>query len=156
MKWAVLLLFGTIGLAALVSGTRWGLESYPLYRDSVPTQGTVVDQYQKKNDKTSEVLYFPVIEFTTSGMEKVCFRGSAGSFSSPGYELGTVVDVLYDPRNPANARMGSIKQLWMGPLTAAGIGLVLSLLSIVLFLKIGRFEKHLRSLGPRKKEDRGE
>lgn len=155
MRWAVLLLFGTIGLAALISGTRWGLESYPLYRDSVPTQGTVVDQYRKKDDKTSEVVYFPVIEFPASGMEKFRFRGSAGSFNSPGYELGTVVDVLYNPRNPANATMGSMKQLWMGPLIAGGVGLLLSLLSVVLFVKIARFEKHLQSMGPRKKEGSG-
>ena len=155
MKWAVLLIFGTIGLAALSVGTMWGLESYPLFRDSVSTQGTVVDQYEKKDDKTSDVVYFPVIEFSGTNAEKVRFQGSAGSTGAPGYEAGTPVDVLYDPRNPANAWIGSFKQLWMGPLTAGGIGFVLSLLSIVLFLKIGRFEKHLQSMGPRRKEDRG-
>ena len=155
MRWAVLLLFGTIGLAALISGTRWGLESWPLYRESVSALGTVVDQFQKKDDKTSEVVFFPVVEFSTPTSEKVRFRGSAGSSNIPGYEAGTTVDVFYDPRNPANARIGSLKQLWTVPLTAGAIGLVLLLLSAALFVKIGRFERHLQSMGPRNKEDKG-
>jgi len=155
MKWAVLLIFGTIGLAALISGTIWGLESYPIFRDNVSTQGTVVDQFQKKDDKTSEVVYFPVIEFLNANSVKVRFQSSTGSTGSPGYETGTTVDVIYDPYNPANAKIGRFNQLWMGPLTAGGIGLIISVLSIVLFMKIGRFEKQLQSLGSRNKEDKG-
>jgi hypothetical protein len=154
MKWAVLFIFGAIGLAALISGAIWGLESYPVFRDNVLTQGTVVNMNAEKGGNASDVIYFPVVEFTTADNVKVRFRGNEGSSGTPGYEAGTTVDVLYDPRNPANARMGSFKQLWLGPLTAGGIGLVLLLLSILLFVKIGRFEKHLKSMGPAKKGDK--
>jgi len=149
MKWAVLLIFGSIGLAAVVGGTIWGFESYPFYHSRKSTQGTVVDQFMKKDEKTSEVTYFPVVEFSITIAEKKRFQGSIGSTGSPAYETGDVVDVLYDPLDPRNAMIGTFKQLWAGPLTTGGIGLVLSVLSIVLFMKIGRFEKHLRSMGPR-------
>jgi hypothetical protein len=151
MKWAVLLIFGTIGLAALIGGVIWGLESYPVFHTNESTQGTVVDQFQKKNEKTFEVVYFPVIEFISTKAERVRFQSSAGSTGAPAYDAGTIVDVLYDPHNPKNAMIGSFKQLWLGPLTTGGIGFILLLLSIVLFVKIGRFEQHLQSMGPYKK-----
>jgi len=150
MKWAVLLIFGTIGLAALIGGTLWGLESYPIIQANVSTQGTVVDQYQNKNEVTSEVIYYPVIEFSTTGAEKVRFRSSMGSAGAPAYDTGTLIDILYDPRNPMNAMIGSFKQLMMGPVITGGVGLVITLLSIVLFMKIGRFEKHLQAMGPQR------
>jgi hypothetical protein len=152
MRWAVLLIFGTIGLAALVAGTIWGLESYAVFRDNVSTRGTVVEEFADKAGKTSEVVYFPVVEFSTTGNGKVCFRSVIGSIGSPGYDTGTTVDVLYDPRNPSNARIGSFKQLWQGPLTTGGLGLILFLLSLLLFVKIGRFEKGLKAVGSGKKE----
>ena len=132
----------------------WGLESYPLLRANVSTQGTVVDQYQKKNEKTSEIVYYPVIEFSKTSAEKVRFQSNAGSAGAPAYEVGTSVDVLYDPHNPVNAMIGSFRELLTGPLMTAGTGLLLLVLSIILFLKIGRFEKHLQSMGLHKKEDK--
>jgi hypothetical protein len=42
----------------------------------------------------------------------------------------------------------------MGPLTIGGVGLVIALLSIVFFMKTGRFEKHLQSIGLQKKRTR--
>lgn len=154
MRWAALLIFGTIGLAALAAGTIWGLESYPVFRDNVPTQGAVVEEFADKSDKTSEVVYFPVVEFAIAGDVKVRFRSAIGSTGSPGYETGTTVDVLYDPRNPSHARIGSFKQLWTGPLTIGCLGLILFLLSLVIFVKIGRFEKGLKALGSGKRVER--
>jgi hypothetical protein len=154
MKWAVLLIFGTIGLAALIGGTKWGLESYPISRNYVSAQGTVVEYAMEKNDKKNTIMYYPVVEFLTASNAKVRFRSTEGSDGTPAYETGATVDVMYDLRSPSNARIGSIKELWTAPIMAGGVGMVLLLLSIVLFVKIGSFEKHLKSMGPLKKGDR--
>jgi uncharacterized protein DUF3592 len=151
VRWAVLLIFGTIGLAALVAGTIWGLDSYPIFRDNVPARGIVVEEFLDKAGKTSEVVYFPIVEFSTATSVTVRFRASTGAGGAPEYDVGQAVDVLFDPRNPANARVGSFKQLWMGPLTIGGIGLILFLLSLLLFVKIGRFEKSIEAVGSGKK-----
>jgi hypothetical protein len=142
------LIFGTIGLAGLVAGMRWGLESYPVFRDNVQAQGTVVELAKEKSGVASGFVQVPVVEFSTQNNAKLRFRAGTGSDGVPGYEVGTTVDVLYDPRDPANARIGSFGQLWSAPLTAGVIGLLLMLLSILLFIKIGRFEKGLKSMGP--------
>ena len=148
MKWAMLLIFGTIGQAALVAGTRWGLESYPVFRDNAQTQGTVVELAVEKDGTASGFVQLPVVEFSTPNNAKVRFRAGAGSDGDPEYDVGTTIDVLYDPRDPANARIGSFGQLWSAPLMAGGFGLALVLLSILLFVKIGRFEKGIKAMGP--------
>jgi hypothetical protein len=151
MKWAVLLIFGTIGLAALAGGTIWGLEVYTVSRDNVPARGTVVAMSGEKSAAASPVAGFPLVEFVTAGGVKVRFGARTGWEGSPGHEIGDEVDVLYDPRNPADARIGSIGQLWAGPLTTGGLGLILLTLSFLLFVKIGRFEKGIRAVGSGKK-----
>lgn len=147
MRWAQLFIFGIIGVAALIGGTTMGLEYYPILRDNTTTQGLVVELQREKSGATSDVLFFPVVEFSTGTNAKVRFRANAVSEGDPAYEVGTTVDVLYDPRSPANARTGSVTHLLLGPLTAWGIGLVIILLSLLLFVKIGRFEKGLKALG---------
>jgi hypothetical protein len=144
------LIFGTIGLAALVAGSLWGLEAWPVFRDNIQTRGTVVELKAAKSGDASDVAHFPVVEFPTPDSRNVRFQVNAGSDGGPEYDVGTIVDVLYDPRHPANARIGSFGQLWAAPLTAGGIGLVLVLLSLHLFVKIGRFEKGLRKVGTAK------
>src|SRR5512134_1265888 len=103
MKWAVLLIFGTIGLAALAGGTIWGLEVYPVFRDNVPARGTVVEAGVEKSAAASPAASFSLVEFAAADGVKVRFRARTDWEASPGHEAGDEVDVLYDPRNPADA-----------------------------------------------------
>jgi uncharacterized protein DUF3592 len=148
VRWALLLIFGTIGLAGLAAGTRWGLEAWPVFRDNAQTQGTVVELATEMSGTASRFVRIPIVEFSLPDNVKARFKVNAGSDSAPEYEAGTTVDVLYDPRDPANARIGSFGQLWSAPLMTGGIGLVLVLLSVLLFVKIGRFEKGIKKVGP--------
>lgn len=44
MKWMALLIFGGIGLGALIGGAMWGLKRYPLLQNGLRAQGKVVAQ----------------------------------------------------------------------------------------------------------------
>lgn len=147
MRWLQLFVFGTIGAALLVQGAIQGRERYPIFRDNVPTRGTLVELHEEKSGESSVITYFPVVEFSTRSTARMRFRSDAGSEGAPEYEVGTEVDVLYDPRDPMHARIGSFTQLWAVPLATGCIGLTIVLLSCLLFVKIGRFEKGLRSVG---------
>jgi hypothetical protein len=151
MKWAQLLVFGTIGLALLSLGGIWGLGVYPIFRDTVSSQGTVVDLYVEGSGDSHDAVMLPVVEFVARNGVKVRFRAGGGSGSASEYEKGTRVDVLYDPNSPGTAYIGSYSQLWQRPLFAGGIGLVLIFLSVLLFKKIGSFERALTSFGSGKK-----
>lgn len=151
MRWAVLLIFGTIGLAALAGGAIWGLEVYPVFRDSVSARGTIVEAGAEKSAAASPGASSPLVEFATAGGVKVRFLARTDGEGSPGHDAGDEVDVLYDPRNPSDARIGSAGQLWAGPLTTGGLGFLLLALSLLLFVKIGRFEKGIKAVGSGKK-----
>ncbi len=151
MKWLQLFIFGTIGVALLVIGTIQGRERYPIFRDTVPARGTIVELREERSSPSSVTVYVPVVEFSTRSNARMRFRSEPGSEGVPGYEVGAEVEVLYDPRDPLHARIGSVMQLWAGPLAAGCTGLTIILLSCVLFVKIGRFEKDLRSAGAGRK-----
>ena len=148
MRWLQLFVFGSIGLALMVYGTIQAHERYPIFRDNIPTRGTLVELHEERNTTGPGTAYFPVIEFSTGNNERLRFQSAAGSEDAAGYEIGAEVDVLYDPRDPMHARTGSFAQLWEGPLAAGCIGLTIVLLSCLLFVKIARFEKSLEALRP--------
>jgi hypothetical protein len=152
MRWLLLLFFGAIGTGLLYIAGMQGIERYPLWRDRVEARGTIMEIKEERSAGGSEIVYFPVVEFSANGNAKMRFRAEAGSANASSYEVGTEVDVLYDPRDPMHARIGSVSQLWTGPMATGGIGLAVMLLSALLFVRIGRFEKNLASLVSGNKE----
>jgi hypothetical protein len=154
MKWAQLLIFGTIGLGLLSFGISGGLEAYPVFRNNVSTQGTVVDIVADQSGNKPDAGVIPVIEFVARNNTKVLFRAGAVSNDAPGFEKGSIINVLYDLNNPAKAQVGSYTQLWQRPLISENIELMLVFLSLLLFKKIGRFERALRDLGSDKTKNK--
>lgn len=151
MKWMALILFGGLGLAALIGGLVWGGKRYLLSRGGVHIGGTVVENYEslttvrrddRSNAREMEVSYYPVVEFTTQQGETIRFRGSTGS-AVPDYEVGTPVEVLYDPRNPYGAQMADFSQLWLGPAVVTGAGLIAFIMGVGVFFLIGQADRDM-------------
>lgn len=134
MKWMVLVIFGGMGLAALIGGLMWGAKRVTLFRNGLPAQGKVVEisESVSSDDDGSHVSYYPVVEFQTRNGETFRFKGSTGSSSSD-YETGATVRVRYNPKNPRDAQLANFSQFWLGPVVITAAGL------IALFLGIGSF-----------------
>lgn len=135
MKWMVLIIFGGMGLAALISGVVWGAKRISLYRNGLPATGKVVENYQSSStdsDDHTSVSYYPVVEFQTPDGQTHRFKGSTGS-SSPDFEQGTRVRLRYNPKDPGQAQLVNFSQFWLGPVVITAAGL------IALFLGIGSF-----------------
>jgi hypothetical protein len=134
MKWMVLVLFGGMGLAALIGGLVWGAKRITLFRNGLPATGKVVEISESisSDDDGSHTSYYPVVEFRTPSGETFRFKGSTGS-SSPDYETGATVRIRYNPKDPREAQLTDFSHFWLGPvvLTAAGL--------IALFLGVGSF-----------------
>lgn len=146
MKWFQLLVFGTIGLVAVLFGIIWGLDFCTVFRNNVSTRGVVVGQSAEMSRKPGVFRFFPVVEFSAGGTA-VRFRDAAGSEGTPEPLTGSAVNVLYDPREPSRARIGTFRQLWLAPALMCGSGLVLLSLSCFLFIRLRRFEKALGAVG---------
>jgi hypothetical protein len=74
-------------------------------------------EYVNEQDRIIETYYYPVVEFTASDGKRRSVQMSEGS-SSPQYEAGDEVTVLYNPNRPLDARIksfGSSALMWVLP-----------------------------------------
>jgi hypothetical protein len=135
MKWMVLVLFGGLGLTALIGGLMWGSKRMALFRNGLPATGKVVETYRSSStddDDHTSVSFYPVVEFQAPDGQTFRFKGSTGS-SSPEFEDGARVKLRYNPKNPSEAQLVNFSQFWLGPVVITAAGL------IALFLGIGSF-----------------
>lgn len=79
----------------------------------------IVVAFERRSSKGGHSDY-PVIEFATASGEIRRFTSSgAGRFAK-----GETVEVLYDARDPADARVNVFIELWLGSLALGGFGLL--------------------------------
>ena len=75
-----------------------------------------------------------MVSFEVRG-ESVKFTSKFGSRPAP-YDIGDGVDVLYDPKDPRDARIDSFRGLWLGAAIAGSLGLFFA--GIAWLIWIGR------------------
>jgi hypothetical protein len=96
-------------------------------------EGTVVDFETRRetSDGKTKTMYAPIVEYTTLDGQTLSFT-SASSSSSPSYDRGDKVGVLYSRVTPERARVDSFMDNWFGPMilglfavlfTLGGVGL---------------------------------
>lgn len=98
------------------------------HEESAP--GRVVDvvmerSYVNEQDRVVEEFYYPVVQFTARDYTRRTVKMSEGS-SSPSYEVGDGVVVLYDPGHPQDARIkgvGSSALMWILPSITGILGI---------------------------------
>jgi hypothetical protein len=109
VKW-VLRLFLAIGVGLLVVGAVAFVRTAQFVAEAERATGTVI-YLSGETDSEGDVLYHPVVSFTTSEAETVQFVSAVGS-SPPSAEPGDRVDVLYDPDDPYDAKLSGFFDLW--------------------------------------------
>jgi len=143
MKWMALVIFGGMGLTALIGGLMWGAKRWALFRNGVPAEGKVVETCESSStdsDGRTHVSYYPVVEFQPAQGGAVRFKGSTGT-SSPEFETGATVRLRYNPKNPREAQLSNFSQFWLGPVAITAAGLIALFLGIGSFLVIGGDDK---------------
>lgn len=74
-------------------------------------------EYVNEQDRIIEEYYYPVVEFVAQDGKRRSVQLKEGS-SSPQYEVGDEVEVLYEPDHPLDARIksvGSSALMWILP-----------------------------------------
>lgn len=112
---------GVAGIMLLVAGVSAFNAIAKINREeSAP--GRVVDmlerrEYVNEQDRIVEEYYYPVVEYASSDGKRHTVQLSEGS-STPSYEVGDEVTVLYEPEHPLDARIksfGSSALMWVLP-----------------------------------------
>lgn len=77
--------------------------------------------------------YYPVFQYTTLTGQMIEAAGNVRS-NPPSHKLGEVIDVLYDPAKPKDARIKKSSALFFVPILLGGLGGVFFCLGVALFV----------------------
>lgn len=129
--WDAVVFCFTLGFAFSALAAYFYFGSRHFVDHALPAEGVVV-ALRKPYYSQSET--WPVVAFATRSGARIVFQSNVSSRVSPRFSIGQRVDILYDERNPSNARIHSIVDLWGLPLGLGVIGAAfLALGSVVLF-----------------------
>lgn len=114
--------FALVGLGIIGLAVYLGLERAEFLETAVGTSGKVTELIETRSDDS--YVYYPMVEFTVPGTERVVnFRHDSGS-NPPSYRVGEVVSVLYDPQNPTDAIIDGGIFNWMATALSSLLGVV--------------------------------
>jgi len=143
-----LVVFGAI---LLIIGWGWYSRTNDWAAAGGTAMGTVVDMktHQSTSDSSSNIMYQPVIEFKTETGEVITYTDPT-STSSPRYQIGEQVEIIYNRNFPSDARENNFLSLHLPDAIVMGMGgffllmgLIGGIRSLVLVLAAGGIAAYL-------------
>ena len=143
-----LVVFGAI---LLIIGWGWYGKTAAWAAAGGTAMGTVVEmkQYEKTSDSGTTIMYQPVIEFRTESGEVITYMDPT-STSSPRYQIGEQVEIIYNRNFPSDARENNFLSLHLPDAIVMGMGgffllmgLIGGIRSLVLVLAAGGIAAYL-------------
>ena len=140
-----------VGLGMLWGSWALAQSTLKFKAESVPTEGTVIDFETERStsDGKTKTMYKPVIEYTIADGRTLTFTSSSLS-SSPSYDRGEKVPVLYSQVTPERARIDGFMDNWFGPLILGFFAVIITLAGVGLFfggIRNQRVRKWLQAHG---------
>jgi len=142
-----------LGVILLFVGWGWYIKTAKWAAAGGTAMGTVVEmnQHQSTSNNSTTTLYQPVIEFKTETGQVTRFTDPT-STSSPRYQIGDQVELVYDRNFPTNARENNFMSLHFPDAIVMGMGgffllmgLIGGIRSLVLVLAAGGIAAYLLS-----------
>lgn len=115
-------LFALVGAVFMAFASWLYWEDAAFAERALDAQGTVTENIRYYDDE-GELLYRPVVTYSDEAGQSHTFSSSVSS-SSPQFDIGETVDVLYDPAAPGDARVDAFMSRGIFPLAFGGLGLV--------------------------------
>ena len=129
------IVFGFVGSILFIIGVFIFIRTRAFISRAQAVKGTVIKMLSSSGSEGGTV-YAPVFRFTTIEGQSMEVAESVYS-NPPGYSVGDVVEVLYDPQNPSNARTSKMGSLYFVPLLLGGLGGIFACVGgIMLIFKI--------------------
>ena len=128
INWLANLIPLLVGCPFLCIGLSEVYKTAQMVNASALARGTVIDNIFRPFAEGG-AAYVPVVEFQTRDEQMVRFTDGIGTYPAE-YEVGSQVNVLYDPQDVQNARVSSWKRLWFGPTLKPSIGVLPILIGI--------------------------
>jgi hypothetical protein len=126
--WFVVLFPLLVGCPFLCIGLSEIHKTAQMVNASATAHGTVIGNTYRPFAEGG-AAYVPVVEFQTRDEQVVRFTDGIGTYPAE-YDVGTQVNVLYDPQDAQNARVYSWKRLWFAPTLITSVGALPILIGI--------------------------
>jgi hypothetical protein len=126
-----------IGAAMVAKGYQNWQVSRDLVDSSLVAEGMIIRNapfMSSKAGKTSSLVYFPEVKFTTAEGKQVKFTSSVTSRADH-YKPGDKVTVYYQAADPKDAFIGSFGHLWSVALIFVLSGIMVTLFAAWFFWK---------------------
>lgn len=133
MKTIILTFLAVCCLPFFFVGLYEAYQNNQAIKNFTHTEGTVVgNSYTTTYEDGNAVgSYLPQVEFTTTNGKNIRFTDQIGSLP-PDYEIGSKVQIIYQPANPTNARIHSLKRLWLAPTIFMTVGLLPMIIGLII------------------------
>lgn len=120
-----------IGLFMIALGAFFYFRTKKFSEKAQEAKGTVTELAYDSDSEGSG--YYTIFQFTTISGQVIEKSGNIRS-SPPAHTVGEVIDVLYDPANPNDARIKKTSSLYFVPMLLGGMGIVFFCLGIFIFM----------------------
>jgi Protein of unknown function (DUF3592) len=136
--------FLPIGLVFLAVALYFFKADQTLAESGARAEGTVIEVVRAR-DTGGKIMYRPLVEFRTPGGERQEFASDV-SASTPGYGRGERVQVLFDPDNPADAKIDSFMERFFIPLIFSLLGSIFTIVGGGILFTVWRRRGIIESL----------
>ena len=127
MKVIIFCVVMAVGILFTIIGFNFLYKVIQFKKLAVKTMATVIE-VQTSTSKAHNVVYSPVLSFTTNDGETIKYEVSRFYFKT--YKIGEQVEVLYEKNEKLSPQVNSFKHLFMPPLLTIAVGLMCILLPL--------------------------
>jgi len=120
-----------VGVFMVALGAFFYFRTKNFVARSQETKGTVTELAYDSDSEGSG--YYSVFTFTTIAGQVIEATSNVRS-NPPQHKVGEVIDILYDPAKPKDARIKKSSTLYFVPLLLSGMGITFFCVGIVLFV----------------------
>jgi hypothetical protein len=136
----VILGFLAVGGVFIATGAKQAWSMRTSLPDSGRAEGKVVKLAQSQG-KNGQALYAPVFQYEVHGTIYRVHGRSASS--SPAYEVGEEVTVVYPKARPAEGVIDNFSEMWLPSIGYGGLGLVCVLIGLAIHWWRARLGRNL-------------
>lgn len=133
----ILSIFLLVGLVLLGFSGYLAWNSYQLNRTGNIASGEIIDYQSHYSREDNATYYYPIIKFSPKQGEDVTIVSAIGS-SSPDYQQGHSIDLLYSTDQPHKAIIYDFKSIWLESIIIGVMGSVFFLVGLIPLLLIRR------------------
>ena len=127
--------FALLGIGMLAGGIYLYDRTKDFLDQAVTAPGIVIELKQEKSSDSNNNTtydYRPVVQFDTKDGQRIVFTSDTAT-NPPSYHTEDEVEVIYNPKEPLDAKINTFFSLWLGVILLLGLGAIFTIVGVNMF-----------------------